>query len=193
MDYNIRFNNLHSTIITSSLYCRRSSRAPKNRLRWRIRGRLRDFRGPQCLPRLRRSFNSRRHKPHLHGETETEAKPAESLKPGRDQQETLPARWSEDPGELYFSPDSLAYLGGTSVKVGPDIYLTFLSVSGAQIIFPFTDFFFLLKTSRYDLLRKILLFQFNFRKRDKTIWSLTTDKVDICQTGRRDWLKARPD
>ena len=34
----------------------------------------------------------------------------------------------------------------------------------AQIIFPFTDFSFLLKTSRYDLLRKILLFQFNFRK-----------------------------
>ena len=72
-----------NSTITFPFYYRRGPWTPKNWLRWRIRGRFRNFRGPQCFPWLRRSFNSRRHKPHVHGETETEAKPTESLEPGR--------------------------------------------------------------------------------------------------------------
>ena len=175
--------------ITFSLYYRRGSRTPKNRLWWRIRGGFRNFRGPQRFSRLRRSFNSIRHKPHLYGEAATETKPAESLQPGRNQQETLPAGRSEDSGELYFSADRLAYLGGTSVKVRLFFYLLDISLR-PQIIFPFTDFSFLLKTSRYDLLEKILLFQFNFRKRDKTVRSHTSYKAYYQSVRKPRWLKS---
>ena len=102
------------------LHSRCSSRAPKDRLRWRIRGGIRNVRGPQRVTGLRGPHHLRyrlRLQPHVPCQAPPEAGREEALQPGGNQQAAVSARRHENTRKLHFPPDSVAHPGGATLEV----------------------------------------------------------------------------
>lgn len=103
------------------LHCRCGARASQDRLRWRIRGGIRDIRGPQRVSRLRGSLHLRlrlRLQPHVSCQAPPEAGGREEAQqPGGDQQAAVPAGRHENTRKLHFPPDSVPHPGGAALKV----------------------------------------------------------------------------
>ena len=102
------------------LHFRCSSRTPEDRLRWRIRRGIRNFRGPQRVSGLRGSLQlglRLRFQPHLPCQAQTEAGREEALQPGGDQQEALAASRHENTRKFHFPTDRVSHSGGASLKV----------------------------------------------------------------------------
>lgn len=107
------------------LHSRCSSRAPKDRLGWRIRGGIRNVRGPQRVSGLRGPHHLRlrlRLQPHVPCQAPPEAGREEALQPGGDQQAAVSARRHENTRKLHFPPDSVAHPGGAALEVKNDLF-----------------------------------------------------------------------